>query len=116
MRQEFTIPHDLLHEALDGKTVRYMSSVKPAKTILDFTYASSVIQKIMANKHKRRAFSKALRHSFQWAGSSIAFFRDIPDSFFFREKGGMCGGFILHEGTKRTNAREFPYYVYSVHT
>ena len=116
--QRIEIPAAVMQSALSGKPVRFLYNENLSLPKLDFSSAAETIRGICADSHKRRALSKALRNSFQWRGSRfITFCGDSPpDSFFFREQGGVCGGLILHRNKKQTKAGEVSYYEYSVHT
>ena len=117
-KQAVVIPAAVIQSALAGNPIRYLYTEKQALPKLDFSRATDTIREICKDKHRRRAFSKGLQHSFQWPGSRpVTFCGDTPlGSFFFREERGMCGGFILHQSTKKTPHGEYPCLLYSVHT
>ena len=116
--QTVAIPVTAIDSAIAGEPIRrlYIEDGTPPR--LDFTQAAGAIREICSNKRKRRAFCKAVRDSFQWRRSSlVTFYNDFPPgSFFFREKDGIHGGFILHQSKKQTKAGITPCFVYSVHT
>ena len=115
-QQTFSIPDKVIEPLLSsGGNARRLCthSCKPT-TIRASPMAAKLIRNIAEDRHLRRAFSKAMRDSFNWQGESITLYEDGKYCFYFTTKSGFpkCGGLILHEG-KRNG---YPYVYYSVHT
>ena len=66
------------------------------------------IKGLMADKYARRAFSKAMRKSFQWPDTQTTLYADGSRDFYFSTNDGFCGGLIRHESGGKI--------YYSVHT
>ena len=115
--QHFDLPVDMMIRALQGESIRHLHVEQPNQARLDFTNACGVIKRIREDKRKRRALTKGLRTSFNWRGSFISFYDDCtPCGFYFQERGGPCGGLILHERETNTPVGKIYSYEYSVHT
>jgi len=115
--QHFGLPVDVMARALQGESIRHLHVERDKRARLDFTNVGNVIRRIREDKRKRRAFIKALRASFDWGGSFVSFYDDCtPCGFFFKEKGGISGGLIMHEREVNTPTGGMHSYEYSVHT
>ena len=116
LRQSFTLPRskieDLLAEDIVTKSYLYQPPARSAK--VDHIGAARTIRNILPDKRKKRALSKAMRDSFQWPGEQVVLHYDGGCNFFFTTERTfrICGGLILHEGTRNG----YPRVYYSVHT
>lgn len=116
VRQTFSLPKSAIEALLSGSIVTknyfYQPMERHAK--IDFTAASRTIRNILSDRHIRRAFSKAMRDSFQWPGELVVLHNDGGCNFFFTTERALriCGGLILHEGAKNG----YPCVYYSTHT
>ena len=114
-RQDVVVPLLKLRLALDfSESVKYLYSPAPRRATIDARPAAATIHKIVQNKRKRRAFTKAMRDCFRWPGDTVTLYRDGGYNFFFTTASGFPknGGLILHEGGRDG----YPYIYYSVHT
>lgn len=116
LRQTFTLPRSAVENLLAGgivtKSFLYQPPARSAKVI--HTGAARTIRNILPDKRKRRALSKAMRDAFQWPGEQVVLHYDGGCNFFFTSEKtfAICGGLILHEGTRNG----YPRVYYSVHT
>lgn len=116
LRQTFTLARSAVEDLLAGgivtKSFLYQPPARSAK--VDHAGASRTIRNILPDKRKRRALSKAMRDAFQWPGEQVVLHYDGGCNFFFTTERtfAICGGLILHEGTKNG----YPCVYYSVHT
>ncbi len=114
-RQDVTIPVFKLYLALEwAESVKHLYIPQAAHAKIDARPAASTIRKVVKEKRVRRAFSKAMRDCFCWAGDTVTLYKEGEESFFFTTSSGYpkCGGLILHGGSKDGH----PYIYYSVHT
>ena len=113
--QLVTIPIQSVCDLLTThEPLRLLSLAQSKKATLDASHATRTIHRIRGDPRVSRAFSKALRDAFMWAGDHITLHDDGGYNFFFTTRSGCphCGGLILHEGERDG----FPYVYYSVHT
>lgn len=116
LRQTFSLPRAKIEELLTGdivtKSYLYQPPARSAK--VDHSGVARTIRNILPDKHTRRAFSKAMRDAFQWPGEQVVLHYDGGCNFFFTTERSfqICGGLILHEGTRNG----YPRVYYSVHT
>lgn len=114
-RQNITVPLLKIRLALDfSESVKHLYIPASPQATIDARPAAATIHKIVQEKRKRRAFSKAMQDCFRWPGDTVTLYRDGGYNFFFTTVSGFPknGGLILHEGTKNGH----PYIYYSVHT
>ena len=118
--QTFTLPAEELFNLLirNGKPIATLYAENEVHARIDASRASRTLQMICANRHMRRAFSKAMRDCFRWRDEVVYLFNDGGGSFFFRTETGCpaCGGLILHESTVKTPNRNLRKLYYSIHT
>lgn len=116
LRQAFTLPKSAVEDLLAGDIVTkcflYQPPARSAK--IDHISAIRTVQNAVSDKRTRRALSKAMRDTFQWPGEQVVLHNDGGCNFFFTTERtfAICGGLILHEGTKNG----YPCVYYSVHT
>lgn len=115
-RQLIIIPRRLLKPLFtEPGRYRYLCRPKrqPAKIISE--PAAQTVRLLLADKRKRRAFSKAMRDCFRWPGEVVTLYNDGAYSFYYVTKSGVPknGGLILSHGTLKNG---YPYFRYSVHT
>ena len=114
-RQDIVVPLLKLRLALDfSESVKYLYTPAPRRATIDARPAATTIHRIVQDKRKRRAFTKAMRDCFRWPGDTVTLYRDGGYNFFFTTASGFPknGGLILHEGERDG----YPYIYYSVHT
>ena len=102
VQQSAKIPLYLIRHILrTGETVKFLYQEPIAQAKIDASRAGETIRRIICDKHKRRALSKAMRSCFQWADETVNLFNDYGDSFYFTTKSGFPsnGGLILFENT-----------------
>ena len=119
--QNFVLPVEMLETALFGEGIwNHLYLDRFARPSMDFSKAGTSLSIIANNKRYKRAFSKQIARSFHWKSSrSITFYSDTPrGSFYFEENDGhgICGGFILHTGTEKTNTGSYEKVYFSMHT
>ena len=116
LRQSFSLPksaiEDLLENSIVTRSYIYQSPARSAK--VNHLSAARTIRNILPDKRVKRALSKAMRDAFQWPGDQVNLHDDGGCNFFFTTESTfqICGGLILHEGTKNG----YPRVYYSVHT
>lgn len=119
-QQRFTLPMDPLFNLLmcGGAAIRWLSTGRRGTTTIDSSHVEAVIRKLCADRHKRRAFSKAMRDFYQWGDEIVTLYPDGGSSFYFTTKSGypQNGGLILHESVVQTRHGKLPKLYYSVHT
>lgn len=119
--QVFVLPCGMLEIALEEEGVWHrLYLAKSTRPSMDFSAAGKSLCYIAGNKQYRRAFAKEIAKCFNWRSSkSITFYSDTPQgSFYFEENDGhgVCGGFILHQGTEKTQAGNYEKVYFSMHT
>ena len=84
---------------VDKNTFLYQEPVAQAR--IDLSRAGETIRHIIGDKRKRRALSKAMRDSFQWADETVSLYSDFNDNFYFTTESGFPsdGGLVLFENT-----------------
>ena len=115
-RQTLVIPREQLKQLFSQMgRIKYLNKprINTAKIVVSES-AARTIQKILANKYARRAFSKAMRNNFNWSDEVVTLYNDGGYSFYFTTKSGCPknGGLILHDGEHNGH----PYVHYSIHT
>lgn len=97
--RNFIIPSEHAQAILSGQEVKFLyDTEKRDYPAISLELSRENLGKILRNKRIRRAFSKGLRDNFRWPnGGNVSLFYDGPSGFYFREEGGICGGFILHD-------------------
>lgn len=107
--QSFLLDKDDFMSAITcSNVVRLLSVAKPMGTV---TFSGSAMKTIGKMDGKtRRAFAKAMRRdAIRWPETRTEVFADGNNDFFFRTDDGMCGGLILHHGSRNSVS-------YGVHT
>ena len=102
VQQSAKIPLYLIRYILrTGETVKFLYQEPVAQARINASGAGETIRRIICDKRKRRAFSKAMRSCFQWADETVNLFCDYGDSFYFTTESGFPsnGGLILFENT-----------------
>ena len=102
VQQSAKIPLYLIRHILrTGETVKFLYQEPIAQAKIDASRAGETIRRIICDKHKRRALSKAMRSCFQWADETVNLFCDYGDSFYFTTESGFPsnGGLVLFENT-----------------
>lgn len=102
VQQSAKIPLYLIRYILrTGETVKFLYQEPVAQAKIDLSRAGETIRRIICDKRKRRAFSKAMRSCFQWADETVNLFCDYGDSFYFTTESGFPadGGLVLFENT-----------------
>ena len=102
IQQSVKIPICLIQQLLDtGKPIKYLYQAPANQAHINSYYAGKTIRKLMTDPQKRRALSKAMRDSFQWADESVTLYSDFENSFYFITKSGFPanGGLVLFDRT-----------------
>lgn len=119
-RQRFTLPAEPLFNLLmcGGAAIRWLSTGRRGTTTIEASHVGAVIRGLSGDRRKLRAFSKAMRDSFQWGSEVITLYPDGGSNFYFTTTSGYPanGGLILHEGIAHTRQGKSPKVYYSVHT
>ena len=116
LKQHIALPIDSIMSTVyvphQATTILCQVSHDPAR--IDATHASRTLKRILPDKLKRRAFSKAMRDCFQWHDEVITLSDDGGCDFFFTTQSGFpsCGGLIL----RHTKQNGYNALQYSVHT
>ena len=115
MKQHVMIPISVLEQTLFLHTpMRCLCRVPPNPAKIDATRASRTLKRILPDKQKRHAFSKAMRDCFNWRGDTVYLSDDGGNDFYFTTESGFPknGGLILHCGKREGHDCIY----YSVHT
>ena len=102
IQQSAKIPIYLIQQLLDTrKPIKYLYQAPANQAHINSSYAGKTIRKLMTDPQKRRALSKAMRDSFQWADESVTLYSDFENSFYFITKSGFPanGGLVLFDRT-----------------
>lgn len=102
VQQSAKVPLYLIRHILrTGETVKFLYQEPCAQAKIDSSRAGETIRRIICDKHKRRAFCKAMRSCFQCADETVNLYNDYGDSFYFTTESGFPadGGLVLFENT-----------------
>ena len=102
VQQSAKIPLYLIRYILrTGETVKFLYQEPATQAKIDSSRAGETIRRIICDKRKRRAFSKAMRSCFQWADETVSLYSDFNDNFYFTTESGFPsdGGLVLFENT-----------------
>lgn len=114
--QRIDIPDSLVSAVVnDHKPKSFLMKPHDRSSHIDTQGSASTIRNVLKSKYQRRAFSKAMRDSFQWGDEEVVTLTsDGKDDFYFTTKSGYPknGGLILHQGIRKGHPSLF----YSVHT
>ena len=120
IQQEVRIPEKQLLTLLQhGTPIRRLCKPQRSNARINARPSTEVLRKILGDKRKRRALSKAMRDSFRWNDDSrITLYPDGADSFYFEANGDwpLYGGLVLHDGIVRTPRGNLPKIYYGIHT
>ena len=115
--QQFCIPAELVIAALRSEApARYLYVPQMSHARIELQNCARVMRDICAEKHIRRAFSKAMRDCFHWPGDHVRLYPDVRRDFYFTAQDGLCGGLILHESETHAPHGQYRKLYYSVHT
>ena len=113
--QHFTLPFlDLSYLMQEGGAQAFLCVPQSPVAKVDTTRASRTLRRVIPDKQKRRALSKAMRDCFRWPGETVYLSSDGEHDFFFTTESGFPknGGLVLHENSNSP----YPKVYYSVHT
>lgn len=115
--QRFCIPAELVIVALRSEApTRYLYIPQMNHARVELQNCARVMRDICAEKHIRRAFSKAMRDCFHWPGDHVRLYPDGQRSFAFAVQDGLRGGLVLHESETNVPHGRCRKLYYSVHT
>jgi len=112
--QQICVPVSRLDELIEIHTPFQILCKKASGQARIINTAHRTVSRIVPDKKKRRALSKAMRDSFCWPGETVTLWNDGGDDFYFTTESGFPknGGLILHKATRNGH----PCLYYSVHT
>lgn len=115
--QQFCIPESLLIATLRSVApTRYLYIPQENQARIELQNCAKTMRDICADKHIKRAFSKAMRDCFHWRGDSVRLYSDGRFDFYFTAQDGLRGGLVLHESIIKMPTGQHTKLYYSVHT